>query len=179
MSNERVSLFDIGAEIARCFDDSSIPRGEEPRIVILMGGIASGKTTIRKERYSTGYVVVDAADIFLSLSRGGVYPFPEAFVQPMELIGDAVARRAVSERRHIVMESTGMEFEPTQALIETMTAIGYRVSVQAVVCDIEEAWRRNTSRGNDDISCYYAEPFHRRWLLEAAKAALERLNERA
>ena len=90
----------------------------------------------------------------------------------MELIGDAVARRAVSERRHIVIELTGMDYEPTQQLLEAVNAIGYMVSVQAVTCDIEEAWRRNTTRGNDDISCYYAEPFHRRWLLDAARAAL-------
>ena len=64
----------------------------------------------------------------------------------MELVGDAVARRAVSERRHIVIELTGMDYEPTQALLEAMRAIGYAISVQAVTCDIEEAWRRNTTQ---------------------------------
>ena len=97
----------------------------------------------------------------------------------MELVGDAVARRAVSERRNIVIELTGMDYEPTQQLLEAMRDLGYMISVQAVTCDIEEAWRRNTTRGNDDISCYYAEPFHRRWLLDAARAALAARNESA
>jgi hypothetical protein len=32
-----------------------------------MGVVATGKTAIRKERFSRGYVLVDAGEIFLSL----------------------------------------------------------------------------------------------------------------
>ncbi|SRR6266446_907757 len=170
MPNERVFEFDIGAEIDRYFDDSSLPNGADPRIVILMGGPAGGKTTIRKQRYSTGYVLVDAAEIFLSLSRGEFFPFPEAFEEPMQIIGGLVAQRAISERRHIVTELIGSEFEPTEALIDAMFAIGYRIDVQAITCDIEEAQRRNLSRGDDCISAYYAEPYQRAWLHDAAVA---------
>jgi hypothetical protein len=44
-----------------------------------MGGPAAGKTTIRKQKYSGGYVLIDVADIFLSLNRGDFLPLPEAF----------------------------------------------------------------------------------------------------
>lgn len=130
----------------------------------------SGKTSIRKQQFSTGYVLVDAAEIFLNLSRGEFVPFPDAFEQPMDTIGGFVARRAVSERRHIVTELIGADYEPTKELIEAMRTIGYSVAVQAITCDVDEAWRRNLARGNDNISCYYAEPYQRRWLLEAASA---------
>src|SRR5437899_503582 len=104
MPSERGIQFDIASEVDRYFDDSSLRRGVEPRIVILTGGTGAGKTTIRKERFSTGYVLVDAAEIFLSLGRGKYFAFPDGLEQPMEIIGRLVARRAIFERRHIVTE---------------------------------------------------------------------------
>lgn len=58
----------------------------------------------------------------------------------------------------------------TRGLIEAMRVMGYLVSIQGITCDIEEAQRRNLERGDDNISCYYAERYQRRWLLEAAHA---------
>jgi hypothetical protein len=171
MQNEHVFQFDIGAEIDRYFDDSSLPDGADSRIVIFMGGVAGGKTTLRKQGYSTGFVLVDAADIFLNLSRGGFFPFPEAFKEPMQIIGSLVAQRAVSERRNIVTELIGAELEPAKDLIDAMLAIDYKVDLQAITCDVEEAQRRNLNRGNDCISAYYAEPYQRAWLMDAAVGA--------
>lgn len=168
MPEERVFQFDVGAEVDRYFDDSSLSSGAEPRIVILMGGPAVGKTTIRKQRFATGYVLVDAAEVFLSLSRGDYFDFPGPFGELLDVIGPLVARRAITERRHIVTELIGSQFELTKDLIEAMRAIGYRAEMQAIICDIEEAQRRNLSRGNDNISAYYAELYQRRWLTEAA-----------
>jgi hypothetical protein len=168
MPNERTFQWDLSAEIDRYFDASSVPHDEPPRIVIFMGGPAAGKTTLRRQHCATGYVLVDAAEIFLSLSRGEFFPFPEAFEEPLELVGQMVARRAVAERRHIVTELIGADLDATNALLEAMNAIGYEISAEFINCDVEEAMRRNLARGDDNISCYYAEPFQRRWLLEAA-----------
>jgi hypothetical protein len=172
MPTGRVFQFDLGAEVDRYFDGSSQSNGAEPRIVILMGGVASGKTTFRKQRFSTGYVLVDAAEVFLSLSRGESFDFPGPFEELLDTIGPLIARRAIDERRHIVTELIGAESEPIHALIEAMHAIGYRVGVQALDCDLEEAKRRNLSRGADNISAYYAERYQRTWLHDAAIAAL-------
>ena len=169
MAKERVFNIDIGSEVGRFFDDSSIPLGAEPRVVILMGGSASGKTTIRKQNYSTGYVLVDAAEIFLNLSRGEFFPFPEAFEEPMEVIGHLVARRAIAERRNIVTEIVGSSYDATNALIEALLAAGYRIEVQAITCELAEATRRNANREDDCISAYYAEPYQHRWLVKAAQ----------
>jgi hypothetical protein len=171
MPSEHTFQWDLNAEIDRYFDESSESRGETPRIVIFMGGPAVGKTTLRKQRCATGYVLIDAAEIFLSLSRGEYFPFPDAFEEPMEIIGRLVAQRAVAERRHIVTELIGSDLEATTDLFESMRAIGYELSGEFITCDIEEAQRRNLARGDDNISCYYAEPYQRRWLLEAARAA--------
>jgi len=173
MPKEKVSQFDIGAEVDRYFDDSSSSNGSEPRVVILMGGPAAGKTTIRKQNFSTGYVLVDAAEIFLNLSRGEYFDFPGPFEELFAIIGPLIARQAINERRHIITELIGSDFEPTKALIEAIQAIGYRVEVQAITCDPDEAQRRNLNRGDDDISAYYAEHYQRTWLQDAAIAALK------
>ena len=115
---------------------------------------------------------MDAAEVFLNLSRGEFFPFPGPLEPGMNAVGQLVAHRAVSERRHIVTELTAVEYDPTKELLDTMKAAGYVLSIQGVTCDMEEAWRRNVSRGNDNVSCHFAEPYHRRWLLDAAYAAL-------
>ena len=158
---------DISAEADRLFDDSSLPTDGQPVAVIITGGVAAGKTTIRKEKYSSGYVLIDAADIFLSLSRGEYLPFPDAFAEPMDLIGRQVARRALTERRNIVTEIIGAEAEPVRQLIDALKSIGYRVEGAVITCDVDEALRRNASRGDDDISAFYAEPFQRAWIIDA------------
>ncbi len=112
-------------------------------------------------------MLIDAADIFLSLSSGEILPFPEAFREPMDLIGGLVAKRALAERRNIVTEIIGAEAEPVQQLIDALRSIGYRVQGVVVDCDVEEAVRRNASRDDDDISAYHAQPFQRVWIIDA------------
>ncbi len=167
---------DLRVEVDRYFEPISLLVDGEPIVVLIMGGPATGKTTVRRQQYSTGFVLVDAADIFISLSRGGYYDFPEAFEEPMELIGGLIATRAIAERRNIVTEIIGSDFDAMNELIEAMRSIGYKIEVVAVTCDIEEAMKRNLSRGEDNISSYYAEPFQRRWLIEAARASVETSN---
>jgi hypothetical protein len=166
MPTERVFDFDVLAEIDRLFNDSSIPADGQPTAAILMGGPAASKTTIRKQKYSRGYVLIDAGDIFLSLSRGEFFPFPEAFREAMDVIGRLVTHRALSEQRNIVTEIIGAEIEPARQLIRALKSIDYEVQVTAITCDTQEAARRNISRGDDNISAYYAEPFQRAWIID-------------
>jgi chloramphenicol 3-O-phosphotransferase len=167
MATERLFNFDLSAEVDRPFDDSSNPTKGPPVAVILMGGVCAGKTSIRKQKYSGGYVLIDAADIFLSLSRDESFPFPEAFQEPMNLIGRLITRRALSERRNIVTEIIGADAELTHRLIDALKRIGYRVKLVAIHCEPEEGMRRNASRSEDNISAYYAEPFQRTWIIDA------------
>lgn len=167
---------DLNAEMDRYFDPSSLPADGEPCFVLIMGGPASGKTTLRKQNYSTGFVLVDAAEIFISLSRGGYYDFPEAFEEPMDLIGRLVARRAIAERRNIVTEVIGSDFEATTELIDAMRSIGYTIEGVSVTCELEEAVRRNESRDENNISSYFAEPYQRQWLINAARESFATSN---
>ena len=114
---------DISAEVDRFFDESSLAQGK-PCLVLILGGVSVGKTTVRKTHFSQGYVLLDAAEIFLNLSRGEYYDFPEAFQEPMELIGELVATRAVRERRNIVTEMLVDAIEPVVAVMDAMKSLG-------------------------------------------------------
>ena len=168
MIGDRYFKIDVNAEVESYFDASSESHSEAPDFVIVMGGPAVGKTTLRKQNFSRGYVLVDAADIFTRLSKGQSLDFPDDLEEPMEVVGTLIASRAVAERRHIVTELIGADYEATVELIEAMRSIGYEISVSGVTCDVEEAQRRNLARGDDNISCYFAEAFQRKWLIEAA-----------
>jgi hypothetical protein len=139
-------------------------------LVLIVGPVAAGKTTLRKETFKTGFVVVDAVEVFLQMSRGEYHAFPDAFLEPMDVFGRLVASRAIHERRNIVTELIGADLDELKGLIDTMTGVGYKVDVQFVHCDLETAVRRNLDRGDDAISAYYAGPFNVTWLMEAARA---------
>ena len=168
MTNERYFRIDVDAEVESYFDASSESHGATPDFVIVMGGPAVGKTTLRKQKFSKGYVLVDAADIFIRLSKGLSLDFPDDLEEPMEVVGIMIAGRALAERRNIVTELIGADYDATVELIEAMRSIGYKISVNGVNCDVEEAQRRNLARGDDNISCYFAEEFQRKWLIAAA-----------
>ncbi|HEY2588350.1 MAG TPA: AAA family ATPase [Tepidisphaeraceae bacterium] len=159
--------FSLKEEVDRLFDAPSIPADGKPAAVIVMGGVATGKTTFRKQRYSHGYVLIDAVDIFLHLSGEQVFPFPGPFRMPMDLIGRSVAHRALAERRNVVTEIIGAEGDSARQLIDAMQSLGYAVRAEVVTCDVAEALRRNATRGADSVSAYYAEPFQREWILTA------------
>lgn len=169
MAGERIYSIDLNTEVDRLFDDSSVVGSGNPKAVVLMGGVAAGKTYLRTRNYSRGYVLIDAAEIFHHLSRGdGTLDFPDALKEPLELIGPLVTKRALSERRNIVTEIIGAELGHTKELIDSLNALQYKVEVVEVTCDLQESLRRNANRG-DNISAYYAESFQRHWIINACK----------
>jgi len=162
--------FTIDAEADRFFDESSLPDGDDPVAVVIAGDICAGKSTLRRTEYASGYVVVDAAEIFLGL--GGIdKPFPDDLAEPLDDIGLAVARRAILERRDIVTEIVGSDGETPEALSRALKKAGYRTELIVLACDVEECLRRNRRRGDDNVSAYYTEPYHRHWIVMAALEA--------
>lgn len=161
----------LRAEVDRLFDPSSLSNGEKPRITLIAGAVAVGKTSLRREQYATGYVLIDAADIFVSLQGDALLAFPGPLEQAMERVGKAAATRAIAERRHIVTELICEDQEATEALCRAMNGAGYAIDVAGLTCDFEVALERNLGRGDNNVSAYYAEPYHRHWLTQAALAA--------
>ena len=162
---------DLATEAERFFDDSSLPGDGPPRFVLLLGGVSSGKTWTRRRRYKRGFVIVDAAEIFISLSRGGYYDFPDGLAEPMHAIGSLVAARAVAERRGVVTEMLATDRERFESVFRAMVGAGYNAEVIWIDCDPAEGARRNAARGDYDISAAFCQDFHRQWLLDAVQAA--------
>lgn len=162
----------IDEELLRIVSQAEPASQSKPVAVVVMGGVAAGKTTLRKKNYGTGYVLIDAADIFLSLSPEQGLDFPDALLGPMEKIGSAAALKALSENRSVVTEIIGADQHKTTELIDALRSIGYEVKVVGVTCDVDEAFTRNMSRGPDNISAYYAESFQINWIVSACQQIL-------
>jgi hypothetical protein len=168
MTSPRIFEFNLPAEIDRLFHDASAV-GNPPKAVILMGGVATGKTTLRKQQYNSGYVVIDAGEIFLNLSRGEFLPFPGPLETAMEAVGRGVAMRALSKRHNIVTEIIGADQQLVHQLITSLQNLGYRVQIAQLTCSPETAVNRNlTRRLEESISTHYSEPFHSRWIFETS-----------
>lgn len=160
---------DIAAEVGRLFDASSRARDTAPRAIVLLGDAASGKTTLRHEDYAHGYVNIDAADLFHRLGGdAGSEPFPGRFEAEMEQIGSAAARRAVAERRHMVVEVTGDSEDALLPLLAALRQAGYDTEIVPVERATDStrpppAARRNT------LPARLAQPLHLRWLIDACR----------
>jgi dephospho-CoA kinase len=168
-ANLQAEMFiDLDAATDRFFSEDSLALGG-PKIVILAGGMCAGKTTIRREKYEVGYVVLDAAEIFRSLYPEEGYVFSAQFDDVVNLVGSIVAARAIKEHRNIVTEMIGADSDEMMTVIESMKQAGYQVDAVLVDCDEETAWKRHEQRNDDSLSSFYPETYHQRWLLTAAK----------
>ena len=155
--------------VRRFVDRGIVAQSRDPEIVILMGPPATGKTSIRRANYSQGYVIVDPPELFLRFCGGTIMDFPGDYDEPLKIIGFLIANTAILERRDMVTEIIGDSKESTFELIDAMTDAGYHVRLEHIHCDLQESWRRNVSRGVNNISSYYAQPYNIRWLTLAAQ----------
>jgi Zeta toxin. len=96
------------------------------------------------------------------------WTFPGPLEQPLDLVGSMVAARAIAESRNIVTEIIGADLGATSELTEALRSIGYSVEAVAITCELEESIRWNEERG-DSVSAYCAEPFQRRWIIDACR----------
>ncbi len=162
------SLFESEAEkvLARFFDPSSLMPAGSPTLRVVSGAVCTGKSRFIREQLNSGYVHLDAPRIFLAMCRGQVLDFPGELEEKMEGLGRSVARRAIEERRNIVVELIGQDNKPLELMLKQLKACGYEIKFDTLTCDVEVALERNRQRGEDNISAYYAEGFHLRWLIE-------------
>jgi hypothetical protein len=154
----------IAKQINQFLDDSRTKSKRHPTFTIITGGVCVGKTRLRREKYSKGHVLIDAAEIFLSLCSGKELDFPSIHKKEMNKIGTTVAYRALKERRNIVTELIGSNAAELKSLIDAIKQTGYKVVLVHLKGHVEEAWMRNIFRGANNISAYYCEPYHMKWV---------------
>ncbi len=162
-------VINIQKEIEKYFNTSSLPQDGQPTFVVFTGIIGSGKTTIRRESCSKGYVTLDACEIFCSLTNGGHGVFGKDFFDEMNAIGAGVLDRAVQEKRNIVVEQIGSEPGVLETFVAFTKDLGYKLDIRLVECEPAEAFKRHVEACQNDpsyISAYNAEPALLKWLLD-------------
>lgn len=145
-------------------------RSANPEFALIIGTGVCGKTRLRHEQFAKSHVNVDAGDIFRRLEGDRVLDFPGEHREVLDFIGGLIAKLAISGKHNVVTEIHQAEAERTKALIDTMLSAGYQVKVTVLQCDFPEAQRRNLARGPHNISSYYTDEFHLRWIGEAVRA---------
>lgn len=156
----------------RDIDPKMKTTSSNPNFVVIFGGVSCGKTRFRREKFSSEYVNIDAGEIFIQLCRGlglgDSHEFPSDLEESMEEVGQELARQAIAGRRNIVTEIIGDSSEDMNALVDAMRAAGYSADGIALTCSLDLAAKRNKERSPDDVSAYYTQKYHQKWLRSAA-----------
>ncbi len=160
----------VGKEVDKFFDNSSLAKGNSPKMIIVTGGNAAGKTTLIKEKYSKGYVVINAEGIYRNIKI-----FDDFGLESQELvneIGAKIAQRAINENRNVILEMIGHKESSMKFLIDAVVAAGYKVDVKHVHADPVEAyqWHMKAISGDKGyLPTTNTEEFHRDWVLSAVQ----------
>lgn len=125
--------------------------GNPPKLVIFMGGIGAGKTTLRREQFATGYVHFDYGEIaeVIKNTFGADDPKLASYIS---LACKVILEECILEKKNIVIEIIGDNYDTISPVIDSMKGIGYDVSINAITCDIAEAYQRHIKAVQDDPS---------------------------
>jgi hypothetical protein len=136
-NSEAQQIFDTAEEFLRN-GTSSAP----PDFAIVMGGVGAGKTTLRKKDFAEGHVHFEAGEIAQALRRR-LGDNCEKFGPAVSFACDLILREAFEKKLNIVTEIIGEVSEAIKPLVDALAAIGYRVWLKYVDCDVGEAYRRH------------------------------------
>ena len=130
-----------------------------PKLIIFMGGVGSGKTTIRRQKYSKGYVNFDFGEIYTALKKAVGEDNPK-LPDYLAFASDLVLKESLSEKKNIVIEIIGDSKETITPVIDGMRKLGYDVSLEAIYCDVVEAYKRHLKAVEEDkdyLSAYFTQ----------------------
>lgn len=130
-----------------------------PKFVIFMGGVGSGKTTIRRQQYGSGYVHFDAGEISTAVKKELKENDPKSESYITWACGTTL-EKSINERRNIVIEIIGDSLAVIAPVIDKMKEIGYDVEIVPVYCGVEDAYMRHLKAVQDDpeyVSSYFTQ----------------------
>jgi hypothetical protein len=137
---------------------------DPPRFVIISGGVGVGKTTHRKDKYSKGWVLVDAGEVYQAIRP--LVDAPEDEETLMYLAGNWLLSKAIADHKNIVIEIIMDKVEPIQSIIGQMKGEGYEVELVGMVNDIKKSWENNLNRDKNNTSAYYTQDETLSWFEE-------------
>ena len=130
-----------------------------PKFVMFMGGVGSGKTTIRRQQFASGYVHFDVGEINNAIKKeiGEDNPKLESFVT---WACGTILQECINERKNIVIEIIGDNKDVITPVIDKMKEIGYEVQLMPVYCGVEDAYARHLNAVKEDkeyLSSYFTQ----------------------
>lgn len=131
----------------------------QPKFVIFMGGVGSGKTTIRRQDYSNGYVNFEYNEILIAVKKELGESHPN-LVEYASVASDMILTQSLESKKNIVIEIIGADKDLITPVIDKMTEIGYEVSFRYIHCDVLIARERHLKAVEDDLeylSAYFTE----------------------
>lgn len=144
-----------------------------PTAVLLIGPIASGKTTMRHERYGATHVALDPADIYFALTLHETEVTSDIH-ERLESAGSEVVSRALAEGRDVCFEFTPMgpycDGELTR-LLDALTARGYKIELVTLDCSSQASRERDRARPMTNLSSYWTQLTLLRWMSAALAAS--------
>ena len=123
--------------------------GNPPKFVIFMGGVGSGKTTIRKQQFADDFVHFEFGEIYTAVKKavGEDNPKLTSFAN---LACDLILRESIEAKKNIVTEIIGDNKDVIEKLAEGMKGLGYVVDLRFIHCDPADAYKRHLKAVEDD-----------------------------
>lgn len=135
-------------EFAKQFLENGISENP-PKFVIFIGGVGSGKTTIRRQKFANGYVNFEFGEIYNATEK----EFGEDNARLSDyaaLASDMILKESIEGKKNIVVEIIGENKEVIDPVVNKMKDIGYDISIQAIYCDPVEAYERHIKAVKED-----------------------------
>jgi hypothetical protein len=144
--------------IAKSFFEK-IPSSNPPKLIILMGGIGAGKTTMRRAEFGKDYVNLDFGEIDTAIRNFMGKDHPR-LIEYSLLASDIILKECILEKKNIVIEIIGDNYDQIAPVITKMKEVGYEVQLRPIISDLEEALKRHLQASKEDknyISAYYTQ----------------------
>lgn len=120
-----------------------------PQLVILTGGVASGKTTMRRQKFSDGYVQFEYGDVCTAIKKV-MEAEEEKLLKYAFFASNLILNESLAAKKNIVTEIIGDNEALISPIIDEMTKKGYKVSINYVHCDPAEAYKRHLKAVKED-----------------------------
>ncbi len=152
-NNEKVTQFtgeeyiQIG-KVAKPFWENGNSE-QPPKFVIFMGGVGVGKTTIRRQEYSAGYVNFEFGEILNAIKKEFGEDNPK-LTSYISMASDMILKESLESRKNIVIEIIGDNYDVIIPLIDKIKEIGYEIEIKAINCDPVEAYKRHLNAVKED-----------------------------
>jgi len=152
---------------------SAVGADEDPHLVLVLGPICGGKTTLRRQEWPN-HIPCDPAEVYRKITNGAAV-VPTNLGTLLAATGRRLMERALARRRRIAIEAIPNEGATRliERALELATEMGYHTEMVWVRADRETCHRRNQDRAWDDISSFDVQAEAFRWLIEGLEAVCE------